>query len=70
MPTAYNVIETCLSAPETGKYEGAGYKVGDWVEIQGPDTKWRLATVRRIIRQAPDEWDWNEEENIGKEPDW
>ncbi|GMH71297.1 hypothetical protein TrLO_g1922 [Triparma laevis f. longispina] len=70
MPTAYNVIETCLSAPETGKYEGAGYKVGDWVEIQGPDTKWRLATVRRIIRQAPDEWDWKEEENIGKEPDW
>ncbi|GMH61152.1 hypothetical protein TrST_g391 [Triparma strigata] len=70
MPSAYNVIQTCLSAPETGKYEGAGYKVGDWVEIQGPDTKWRLATVRRIIRQAPDEWDWNDEDNIGKEPDW
>ena len=31
---------------------------------------WRVNMVTRVIRQAPDDWDWKDPENEGKEPKW
>jgi hypothetical protein len=46
------------------------YIPGDWVEIEGNDLIWRLDMVTRAVRQAPDDWDWNDPKNEGKEPKW
>ena len=53
------------------------YKPGDWVEVEGDnmivegnDMTWGLNMITRVIRQAPDDWDWNAPENEGKEPMW
>ena len=43
------------------------YKPGDWVEIRGPDMKWSLDMITRVIRKAPDDWDWTKE---NEEPNW
>lgn len=63
-------IETCISQAEEGANKGSDYSAGDWVEICGPDMLWRCACVKRIVKQAPDDWDWNDPSNAGKEPDW
>jgi hypothetical protein len=52
------------------KFAGAGYSVGDWVEVQGPDSQWKLTYIKRIVKQAPDDWDWNDPDNEGKEPEY
>ena len=46
------------------------YAPGDWVEIEGLDMKWRLDMITRVIKTAPDNWDWNDPANEGKEPKW
>jgi hypothetical protein len=46
------------------------YDPGDWVEIEGLDMKWRLDMITRVIRTAPNDWDWNDPANEGKEPKW
>lgn len=39
-------------------------------EIEGLDMIWRLDMITRVIRQAPDDWDWKDPKNEGKEPEW
>jgi len=46
------------------------YEPGDWVEIEGLDMKWRLDMITRVIKTAPDDWDWSDPANEGKEPKW
>jgi len=46
------------------------YVPGTWVEIEGPDMKWRLDMITRTVKQAPDDWDWNDPNNEDKEPRW
>lgn len=46
------------------------YSPGDWVEIEGLDMKWRLDMITRVIKQAPESYDWNDPQNEGKEPKW
>mmetsp|Transcript_1892 Transcript_1892/g.3777 ORF Transcript_1892/g.3777 Transcript_1892/m.3777 type:complete len:708 (+) Transcript_1892:251-2374(+) len=70
VPNVYDVIKTCMTDAQEEKFAGAGYSVGDWVEVQGPDTQWRLTYVKRIVKQAPDDWDWNDPDNLGKEPEY
>ena len=45
------------------------YHPGDWVEIEGLDMKWRLDMITRVIKTAPDDYDWNDPENKS-EPSW
>lgn len=70
VPSVYDVLKTCMTAAQEEKFAGAGYSVGDWVEVQGPDSQWTLTYVKRIIKQAPDEWDWNDPDNEGQEPEY
>ena len=51
-------------------YEGANYKPGDWIELQGPDMKWRCEMVTRVLKLAPDDWDWNDPANADQTPPW
>mmetsp|Transcript_3649 Transcript_3649/g.6889 ORF Transcript_3649/g.6889 Transcript_3649/m.6889 type:complete len:210 (-) Transcript_3649:246-875(-) len=44
------------------------YAPGDWVEIEGLDMIWRLDMITRVIKTAPDDYDWNDPTNEGKEP--
>jgi hypothetical protein len=46
------------------------YSPGDWVEIEGLDMKWRVDMITRVIKQAPESYDWNDPKNEGKEPKW
>ena len=41
------------------------YTVGDWVEVKGPDMRWRLEMITQVIQRAPDDWDWNNPNNTG-----
>ncbi len=52
------------------QYNTSLYEPGDWVEIEGLDMKWRLDMITRVIKTAPDDWDWTDPENEGKEPKW
>jgi len=70
VPSVYDVIGTCMTDTQEEKFAGAGYSVGDWVEVQGPDSQWKLTYVKRIIKQAPDDWDWNDPDNAGEEPEY
>ena len=63
-------ISTCVSAEEDGANAGAAYSVGDWVEVCGPDMKWRLTFISRIIKQAPESFDWSDPDNKDVEPEW
>ena len=51
-------------------HKGSHYKPGEWVELQGPDMGWRCEMVTRVLKIAPDDWDWNDPDNEGIEPDW
>lgn len=46
------------------------FSPGDWVEIEGFDMIWRLDMITRVIKTAPDDYDWNDPSNEGKEPQW
>jgi len=48
----------------------ARYRPGSWVEIEGIDMKWRLDMITRVVRQAPEDFDWNDSENEGIDPEW
>jgi len=70
-PTAKKVTLTdCINTCVVDEDGGNEYAAGDWVEILLPDMKWRLAMVKRVVKQAPDDWNWNAPENAGQEPDW
>jgi len=43
---------------------------GSWVEYLGNDMRWSVAQVRRVVRQAPDSWDFLDPRNDGREPEW
>jgi hypothetical protein len=68
--SAYDVIWSCTEDSDDPKFPGAWYAVNDWVEVLGNDMKWKLARVKRVIKQAPEDWDWDEPCNFGKEPQW
>jgi len=65
IPTARDVINV-----GTIHENKARYRPGTWVEIEGPDMKWRLDMITRVVRQAPDDWDWNDPKNEEIEPTW
>mmetsp|Transcript_25912 Transcript_25912/g.59668 ORF Transcript_25912/g.59668 Transcript_25912/m.59668 type:complete len:584 (-) Transcript_25912:54-1805(-) len=46
------------------------YSPGNWVEIEGSDMIWRLDMITRVLKKAPDDWDWNDPNNFEKEPKW
>lgn len=46
------------------------YGPGDWVELRGTDMRWHLQMVTRVIKKAPDDWDWSSNQNADKEPEW
>uniref|UniRef100_A0A7S4M9V9 Uncharacterized protein n=1 Tax=Odontella aurita TaxID=265563 RepID=A0A7S4M9V9_9STRA len=48
----------------------ARYSPGSWVEIRGYDMKWRLDMITRVVKQAPDDWDWNNPNNAREQPQW
>ena len=66
-PTAEDVEQAVLEDPGIEDLE---YEAGQWVEFSGLDMKWHLAMVKRVIKQAPDEWDFDDPDNDGKEPEW
>ena len=65
IPSRYELINIGLSEPNRNRY-----KPGDWVEVEGNDMIWRVDMITRVIKQAPDDWDWNAPQNEGKEPMW
>jgi len=67
-----NNIPTARDIINVGKYHEnkARYEPGSWVEIEGLDMKWRLDMITKIVRQAPDDWDWNDPKNEEIEPKW
>ena len=68
-PNARNVIDTCINQRSARK-AGASFSSGDWVEVLGPDMRWRLEMVTRVIKNTPEDWDWNDPDNDGEEPEW
>eukprot|EP00592_Proboscia_alata_P015587 CAMPEP_0194394696 /NCGR_PEP_ID=MMETSP0174-20130528/123998_1 /TAXON_ID=216777 /ORGANISM="Proboscia alata, Strain PI-D3" /LENGTH=581 /DNA_ID=CAMNT_0039190523 /DNA_START=1347 /DNA_END=3089 /DNA_ORIENTATION=- len=46
------------------------YLPGDWVETIDNDMIWTLEQVVKVLKVPPDEWDWNDPHNFGKEPIW
>jgi len=66
IPTAADVINVGVACNE----HRARYKPGNWVEIEGPDMKWRLDMITRVVKKAPDDFDWNAPENEEVEPAW
>lgn len=65
-------IPTCSQLLNFGKLHAnrSMYAPGDWVEIEGHDMIWRLDMITRVIKTAPDNWDWNDPVNEDKEPKW
>jgi hypothetical protein len=41
-----------------------------FTEIEGNDMIWRLDMITRSVKQAPNDWDWNDPKNEGIEPKW
>ena len=39
---------------------------GDWIEYLGVDMKWKIAQVSSVVKQAPDDWDYDD--HNGKDP--
>ena len=58
--------------PQLGelKRNKALFAPGDWVEIEGLDMKWRMDMITRVIKTAPDDFDWNDPANANVEPNW
>lgn len=46
------------------------FKPDDFVEIKGWDQRWRLVMVTRVIKNAPNDYDWNLPSNKFIEPEW
>jgi len=67
---AADVISTCVIDNEDPLFPDAWYAVNDWVEILGNDMKWKLTRVKKVIKQAPADWDFDDPSNKNKEPDW
>ena len=65
VPSTYDLINVGDLEPNRSRY-----KPGDWVEIEGLDMRWRVDMITRVIKEAPDDWDWNAPQNEGKEPEW
>jgi len=65
IPSVRDVINIGNTRKSVAKYEP-----GTWVEIEGPDMKWRLNMITGSIKEAPDDWDWNNSDKEDKEPPW
>jgi len=66
-PTVGRMIDTVLK-PRVPQYDENGeedvfqfFETGMWVEYRGNDMKWKLGVVNRVVRQAPDDWDFDED---------
>lgn len=71
-PADIDQIPTAADLINIGKIQKnrSLYSPGDWVEIEGNDMKWRLDMITRVIKAAPDSYDWTDPANDGKEPEW
>ena len=67
-PDKAKMVADVLKENDNG--DSQSFQQGAWVEMLGPDMRWHLATVRRVVRQAPDDWDWDNPTNDGQEPKW
>lgn len=47
-------------------YQPNIFQQGDWIEVFGLNMNWKLGQVRRVVLQAPDDWDYNQSD--GKDP--
>eukprot|EP00586_Coscinodiscus_wailesii_P020069 CAMPEP_0172493602 /NCGR_PEP_ID=MMETSP1066-20121228/25020_1 /TAXON_ID=671091 /ORGANISM="Coscinodiscus wailesii, Strain CCMP2513" /LENGTH=675 /DNA_ID=CAMNT_0013263825 /DNA_START=123 /DNA_END=2147 /DNA_ORIENTATION=- len=65
VPTPCQLINLGKAHPNQSRY-----KPGDWVEVEGLDMIWRVNMITRVVKRAPDDWDWNAPQNEGKEPNW
>eukprot|EP00565_Helicotheca_tamesis_P006551 CAMPEP_0185735410 /NCGR_PEP_ID=MMETSP1171-20130828/25212_1 /TAXON_ID=374046 /ORGANISM="Helicotheca tamensis, Strain CCMP826" /LENGTH=746 /DNA_ID=CAMNT_0028405709 /DNA_START=1 /DNA_END=2241 /DNA_ORIENTATION=+ len=63
-------VPTLKELIHVGEAPATHYKQGDWVEVRGPDMVWRLDRITRVVKIAPDDWDWNDPLNEGKDPTW
>ena len=63
MPGPQDLIKIGEREKNTGRYAP-----GDWVEVEGRDMIWRLDMITRALKQAPDDWDWNDPNNQDQEP--
>jgi hypothetical protein len=70
-PTKNQVPTPSQLIPKFGNLQRnkSTYSPGDWVEIEGLDMKWRLDMITRVIKTAPDDYDWNDPDNK-LEPKW
>lgn len=62
--TLRDLVDSVVDQPETL------WARGSWVEYLGNDMKWHLAMIRRVVRQAPDSFDWSDPRNAHREPEW
>ena len=71
-PTKGQVPRPSELIPKLGKLprNRSVYSPGDWVEIEGLDMKWRLDMITRVIKTAPDTFDWNDPAYMKLEPKW
>jgi hypothetical protein len=52
------------------KFNSSLFLPGNWVEIEGYDMTWRLDMITRVIKTAPDDYDWNDPAHDGIDPPW
>ena len=71
-PTKGQVPRPSQLIPKLGKLprNRSVHSPGDWVEIEGLDMKWRLDMITRVIKIAPDTFDWNDPAYMKVEPTW
>lgn len=67
----YDLVSTCTVDNPDDNFPDAWYAVNDWVEILGNDMKWKLTRVKRVIKKAPDDWDWDDDSHgPDDQPEW
>lgn len=54
-PTLNALVETCRAERDSFKVL---FKQGMWVEYRSKTMDWKVGVVNRVIKQAPDEWDF------------
>jgi hypothetical protein len=68
-PTPGAMDASLLELPEENA-DLIPFTQGQWVEYLGFDMNWYLAMVKRVVKVAPDDWDFDDPRNAGKEVPW
>lgn len=62
-PTIEDCVFSVMTLP---KNEDIEFEQGYWVEVLGNDMVWHLGLCKRVVAQAPDDYDYDDPENDGK----